>query len=183
MPRFAQLALAALLAASPAAGDPPACRSVVVTGDPDYPPFSWSDEGKLRGAAVTVVTSALDRIGLPYEVRDVGPFTRVLYEAAEGRADVVVELSFEKLSHRRIDYFVVGYYPGIAWLTQHHRESEFKGLRPFVTESDNYVGWSKAGACIGRLPDFDAALAKMVRTGEVRRAIDASIAALRPRRR
>ncbi|MBV8466423.1 MAG: transporter substrate-binding domain-containing protein [Burkholderiales bacterium] len=68
------------------------CHSVVVSADPEFPPFAWYDGERLRGAGVEVVTSALTRMHLPYEVRYVGPFARLLGEAKKGNIDIVAEL-------------------------------------------------------------------------------------------
>jgi polar amino acid transport system substrate-binding protein len=230
------------------------CERVVVTGDPDYPPFSWYENGKFYGSAIEIVTAALKRIGLPYEVRYVGPFLRALNEARAGSVDIIAELkdnadrraylafskvpifanpvavftradrklpfkewgdltglrggvtlgnkfgggfdeylaaqltvetadrikqNFDKLAYARIDYFVNSYYPALTYLVRANREAEFTALQPFVTASDNFVGWSRASACVGRLEQFDAALTAMVRSGEVRRIQDENFEKLR----
>lgn len=68
------------------------CDRVVVSGDADYQPLSWFDGKELRGAAEAIVGAALDRIGLPFEIRYVGPFKRTLAAAETGEVDVIAEL-------------------------------------------------------------------------------------------
>ncbi|MBV8123729.1 MAG: transporter substrate-binding domain-containing protein, partial [Paucibacter sp.] len=63
-----------------------------VTADPEFPPYAWYDGKQLRGASVDVVTSVLDSMHLPYELRYVGPFVRVLRSARFGEVDIVTEL-------------------------------------------------------------------------------------------
>ena len=82
----------ALLVASGAALGQAACQKVVVTADPEYPPYAWYDGETLRGASVDVVLAVLQAIKLPYELRYVGPFVRVLQNARVGDVDIVTEL-------------------------------------------------------------------------------------------
>ena len=88
------MAATAISLAGPARADAPAgaCDRVIVSGDADYQPLSWFDGNQLRGAAETIVGAALDRIGLPFEIRYVGPFKRVLAAAESGEVDVIAEL-------------------------------------------------------------------------------------------
>jgi polar amino acid transport system substrate-binding protein len=69
-----------------------ACGKVVLSGDPDYPPFSWYDGRAMRGAAIEIAQKALDHAGIAYEVRYVGPFNRVLQAAKTGSIDLIAEL-------------------------------------------------------------------------------------------
>jgi len=80
----------ALLAVSLAARGQ--CTKVVVTADPEYPPYAWYDGQTLRGASVDVVLAVLQAIKLPYELRYVGPFVRVLQTARVGDVDIITEL-------------------------------------------------------------------------------------------
>ncbi|MDM4765029.1 transporter substrate-binding domain-containing protein [Pelomonas sp. SE-A7] len=86
------IALAAGLAPGCAAQGQPACNKVVVTADPEFPPYAWYDGEALRGASVDVVLSVLQAIKLPYELRYVGPFVRVLQTARFGEVDIITEL-------------------------------------------------------------------------------------------
>jgi polar amino acid transport system substrate-binding protein len=223
------------------------CTRVIVSGDPNYSPFSWYDGKAMRGAAQEIVARALDKIGLPHETRYAGPFARMMLEAEHGAVDIVAELkdiperqslfafshtamflnpiavftrtdakiqydqwgdlrslrggitnanrfgggfdefmaenltvelandikgNFDKLAHRHIDYFVTAYYPGMNYLVQAKRQAEFKALQPYVTESANYVGWSKASGCLSRLPELDQALSSMEASGEIAKIIN-----------
>jgi polar amino acid transport system substrate-binding protein len=68
------------------------CTKVVVTADPEYPPYAWYDGQTLRGASVDVVLAVLQAIKLPYELRYVGPFVRALQNARIGEVDIITEL-------------------------------------------------------------------------------------------
>jgi len=54
---------------------------------------------------------------------------------------------------------------------------DFIALKPFVTEVDNFVGWSKRSPCLDRLQEFDAVVAAMVKDGTAERALKENIAA------
>lgn len=69
-----------------------ACAKVVISGDPDYPPFSWYDGRAMHGAAIEIAQKAFEHAGIPFEVRYVGPFNRVLQSAKNGSVDLVAEL-------------------------------------------------------------------------------------------
>ena len=243
---------ATLLAMAVAAAHAGECRSVVVTADPEFPPFAWYDGEHFHGASLDIVTGALDRIGLPYQIRYVGPFARVLHAAQAGTVDIVSELkrtperlaflaftdatlfrnptavfvprtlpikylqwedlkpykggvtngtrfgggfdeylatnlhtdaaygikeNFAKLEAHRIDYFVSPYYPAMSYLDAVQQAEDFIALKPFVTEVDNFVGWSKRSPCLDRLPEFDAVVAAMVKDGTAERALKENIAA------
>lgn len=235
-----------------------ACKRVILTGDPDYPPFSWYENSEFKGSAIEIAALALKRIQLPYEIRHVGPFQKVLDSAKVGTVDLIAELkntperraylsystipifanpvaiftqadrktvynnwddliglrggmtvdnkfgggldefaasrlsietgsrigqNFSKLANGQIDYFINSYYPALAYLIRERKENEFKLLQPFATTSDNFVGWSKASPCLGKLAEFDVALAAMVRSGEVRRILEANLDRMRQDRR
>ncbi len=68
------------------------CTKVVMTADPDYPPLSWADDKGLRGVSFDLAALALDRLGVAYEIRAVGPFPRILREAQKGEIDLITSL-------------------------------------------------------------------------------------------
>lgn len=68
------------------------CRKVIVSADPEFPPFAWYDGKTLRGASVDVVLAVLRGMKLPYELRYTGPFLRLLHSAEIGQVDIIAEL-------------------------------------------------------------------------------------------
>jgi polar amino acid transport system substrate-binding protein len=68
------------------------CRKVVVSADPEFPPYAWYDGKTLRGASVDVVLTVLRSMGLPYELTYEGPFARLLLTARRGGVDIITEL-------------------------------------------------------------------------------------------
>lgn len=68
------------------------CNKVVLSADPEYPPLHWYDGQTLRGASIDIATKVLGDLHLPYEVRYLGPWARVLATAQAGQIDMVVTL-------------------------------------------------------------------------------------------
>ncbi len=68
------------------------CKKVVVSADPEFPPYAWYDGKTLRGASVDVVLTVLRGMKLPYELRYAGPFARLLRFAQTGEVDIITEL-------------------------------------------------------------------------------------------
>ena len=219
------------------------CTKVVISADSDYAPLHWYDGKRLTGASIEIATRALSALNIPYEVRYVGPFHRVLKEAESGevalvsslkntperqqylayasvplfrnpiavfvarnnrfpfsgwkdligkrgaitlgnqfgggfdefmRDNLIIEtaqkvyMNFSKLDSGRIDYLITGYYTGVIYLNQSGQSDRFMPLRPFVSESDNYIAMSRANPCVKLLPRINAQLEAMQKRGELR---------------
>lgn len=219
------------------------CTKVVISADSDYAPLHWYDGKRLTGASIEIATRALSALHIPYEVRYVGPFHRVLKEAESGevalvsslkntperqqylayasvplfrnpiavfvarnnrfpfsgwkdligkrgaitlgnqfgggfdefmRDNLIIEtaqkvyMNFSKLDSGRIDYLITGYYSGMIYLNQTGQSENFMPLRPFVSETDNYIAMSKASPCVKYLPRINAQLEAMQKRGELR---------------
>lgn len=219
------------------------CAKVIISADSDYAPLHWYDGKRLTGASIEIATRALTALKIPYEVRYVGPFHRVLKEAESGAVSMVASLkntperqqylaftavplfrnpiaifvardkafayagwkdlvgkrgaitlgnqfgggfdefmrdhlsietaqkvymNFTKLDSGRIDYLITGYYSGMIYLNQSGQADRFVALRPFVSETDNYIAMSKASPCVKYLPRLNAQLELMQKRGELR---------------
>ncbi|CAN5813111.1 hypothetical protein BH11PSE12_BH11PSE12_04770 [soil metagenome] len=70
----------------------PGCEKVIISADPSYPPLHWYDGTDMQGASLAVVTRIFSDLGIPYELRYLGPFNRVLAAAQSGAIDVVATL-------------------------------------------------------------------------------------------
>ncbi len=219
------------------------CNKLVISADSDYAPLHWYDGKRLTGASIEIATRALTALDIPFEVRYVGPFHRVLSEAESGdvamisslkntperqqylaftsvplfsnpiavfvardrrfafsgwkdlvgkrgaitlgnqfgggfdefmRDNLTIEtaqkvyMNFTKLDSGRIDYLITGYYSGVIYLNQSGQTDRFMPLRPFVSETDNYIALSKASPCVKYLPRINAQLELMQKRGELR---------------
>jgi len=232
------------------------CTQLVLAADPAYPPLHWYDGQTLRGASLEIAKRVLEDIGQPYEVRYVGPFTRVMALAEHGEIDMVVTLkktperekfllfpatpalsnpvavfaqrnhnfefrsrqdlvglrggmtrgnvfgggfdeymnthltietantpdqNFSKLGAGRIDYFITGYFAGMAFLLKRGEEEKFVALRPFVADTDNFIALTRNGRCADKLPAIEARLAALKKNGVLEDLVRQSLVAWRER--
>jgi polar amino acid transport system substrate-binding protein len=216
------------------------CTKAIVAADPSYPPLHWFDGQTMQGASIAIIKRVLDDLKIAYEVRTVGPLTRVLAAAERGDIDIVVTLkktperegfllypktpaldnpiavftarerpikfggrgdliglnggitrgnvfgdgfdeyleknltveaadspesNFGKLALGRIDYFITGYYAGMAYLLKRGDDSHFKVEIPFLVNTPNYVTLTRKGHCAGQLEAIDARLAQLKKSG------------------
>lgn len=77
------------------------------------------------------------------------------------------ESNFEKLALGRIDYFITGYYTGMALLLKRGDEERFVAKTPFLVDTANYLALARKGKCVGRLEQIDAKLLQLKATGVV----------------
>ncbi|MET3118225.1 polar amino acid transport system substrate-binding protein [Undibacterium sp. GrIS 1.8] len=68
------------------------CEKIIISADPAYPPLHWYDGTTMHGASVAVAKRIFTDLGVPYEIRYLGPFNRVLAAAQSGTIDLVVTL-------------------------------------------------------------------------------------------
>jgi len=80
------------------------CAKLVLSADPDYQPLHWYDGERLRGASIDLATHILDDLKIPYEVRYLGPWKRVLAVAASGGIDMVATLKLLPERERYLNY-------------------------------------------------------------------------------
>ncbi|MBP0597700.1 transporter substrate-binding domain-containing protein [Herbaspirillum sp. LeCh32-8] len=84
------LLLATVAVTTPARGAE--CAKLVVSADSDYAPLHWYDGKRLTGASIEIARRALTALDIPFEVRYVGPFHRVLKDAETGEVAMVASL-------------------------------------------------------------------------------------------
>ena len=68
------------------------CTKIVISADSDYGPLHWYDGTKLTGVSIDIATTALKVMHVPYELRYMGPFQRVLEGAKSGEVDMITSL-------------------------------------------------------------------------------------------
>lgn len=97
-----------LLAAGAQAFHPTgSCSKLVASGNPQYPPYLWRDPAspeQLIGANQELLQWLSQEIGLPIEVRYVGPWSRVQEEARAGRIDMIAGAFFTLPRTEYMDY-------------------------------------------------------------------------------
>lgn len=84
------------------------CQKLVATGNPEYSPYLWrdpEDENKLIGANADLMQLLSKEIGIPIEVRYMGPWSRVQELARAGRIDLIAGAFFTNARLDYMDYF------------------------------------------------------------------------------
>jgi polar amino acid transport system substrate-binding protein len=238
IPRFLVATSAVLLVATLDANAQ--CNRLVLTADPAYPPMHWYDGETLQGASIEIAKRVLDDLKIPYEVRFVGPFPRVIALAERGEVDMVASLkktperegfllyprtpalsnpvavfasrerpfefkersdliglkggitrgnqfgdglddyirekltvedannpehNFSKLGLGRIDYFVTGFYTGMAYLLKRGDEDRFVAKTPYLADTPNYIALTRRGHCADKLELINARLTVLKKSG------------------
>lgn len=84
------------------------CKSLIATGNPEYPPYLWrdpEDENRLIGANAEWMQLLAKEIGIPIDIKYVGPWGRVQEEAKLGRVDLLAGAFFTLPRLEYMDYF------------------------------------------------------------------------------
>jgi len=148
------------------------CKKLVATGNPEYPPFLWrdpDDESHLIGANADLMQSLSKEIGIPIEVKYLGPWARVQEEAKLGRVDLLAGAFFTLPRLDYMDYF----YPAfretrtVIWVKKNSR-LEYKKWPDLIgkngiTVINNSFGeefdrYAKSALKISTVPSLEQAL-------------------------
>jgi len=109
------------------------CSPLVLTADPDYPPMHWYDGKTLQGASIAIAKRVLEDLSIPYEVRYLGPFPRVVDAAKRGDVDMVATL---KRTPEREEFLLFPKTPAlanpVAAFVARSRKIEFKSRADLV---------------------------------------------------
>ena len=141
--------LLGLLPAHSAQAADKACRQLVASGNPQYPPYLWrdpADEGRLIGANADLMQLLGKELGIPIELRYIGPWGRVQEEARAGRIDLIAGAFWTLARTEYMDYFHPAFREtrSIVWVRQaaklnYRRWSDLVGLQG-VTVINNSFG-------------------------------------------
>ncbi len=85
-----------------------ACTALLASGNPQYPPYLWRDpldENRLIGANADLMQLLAKEIGVPIELRYVGPWGRVQEETRAGRVDLIAGAFWTSPRTEYMDYF------------------------------------------------------------------------------
>ncbi|SDG90180.1 substrate-binding periplasmic protein [Propionivibrio dicarboxylicus] len=80
--------------------------------------------------------------------------------------------NFRKLDSGRIDYFVTGYYMGMAMLSSAQIKDHIVALRPFVSDQAIHLGFSKRSPYRTLLPEIDRKLAQLTADGTLAKILN-----------
>lgn len=84
------------------------CKSLVATGNPEYPPYLWrdpEDETRLIGANADLMQLLAKELGVAIDVKYAGTWARVQEEAKLGRIDLIAGAFFTVPRLEYMDYF------------------------------------------------------------------------------
>jgi polar amino acid transport system substrate-binding protein len=85
------------------------------------------------------------------------------------------EASFGLMELGRVEYFITGYYTGMALLWKRGDNTGFVALEPFLVDTPNYLALTRKGNCADKLEQIDARLAVLKKAGVLDEILRASI--------
>ena len=157
-----------------------ACKQLVATGNPEYPPYLWrdgADGSHLVGANADLMQMVAKEIGIPIEVRYVGSWARVQEEARLGRIDLIAGAFFtvERLDYMDYVYPAFRETRSVVWGLQsaplkYRQWSDLKNLSG-MTVINNSFGedfdrYAKKNLKINTVPSLEQAF-KILQLGRV----------------
>ena len=99
----------------------PRCSTLIVSGNPEYPPLLWRDDqhaGYLIGAVPALLREITEPLGVKVEVRDIGSWARVQHLARQGNVDMVAGafITSERIGY--MDYLLppITHLPTAVWV-------------------------------------------------------------------
>jgi polar amino acid transport system substrate-binding protein len=94
-----------MLAAMPAPGHAEdACKSIVMTGHPDYPIIAYRDGDAIAGAAPMLVEEIGKQLGVPVESKYMGNWQAAQDAVRSGKADMIVGVYYNQDRAAFLDY-------------------------------------------------------------------------------
>ena len=63
---------------------------IIISGNPEYPPFMWRDGSRIVGVSTDLTVIILSRLNQPHQNRYTGPWKRVQENARVGEVDLIV---------------------------------------------------------------------------------------------
>jgi polar amino acid transport system substrate-binding protein len=166
-------ALACGLALAGAAQAQDACKQLIASGNPEYPPYLWrdpDDENRLVGANTEMMQWLAKEIGTPIEVRYSGPWGRVQEEVRLGHVDLIAGAFFTVPRTDYMDYFYPAFQEtrSAIWTRGDNKALAFKRWADLVgkqgvTVINNSFGeefdrYAKDKLCINQVASLEQAI-------------------------
>ncbi|WP_304099708.1 substrate-binding periplasmic protein [Marinobacter antarcticus] len=101
--------LLALMVFSEAGAAEPLCKTLMASGNPEYPPLLWEDARApkhLTGAATALLEEVLEPLGMKLEVRNLGSWARVQRLARMGELDMIAGAFINSERIQYMDYLL-----------------------------------------------------------------------------
>lgn len=156
------------------------CDKLVVTGNPEYPPYLWrdpTDDTRLVGANADLMQLLAKEIGISVEMRYVGNWARVQEVVRSGRADMIAGAFYTLPRLEYMDYFYPAFREtrSVIWVQagkplKYKQWSDLRGLKG-VTVINNSFGesfdrYAKESLSIDAVASLESAL-KVLQAGRV----------------
>ncbi len=129
------------------------------------PPLDYADRSDLIGLRGVVTRGNLFGNGLDEFVKD----KLQIQEVSQPEA------GFGLMQLGRADYFLTGYYTGMALMLKRGEEARFVGREPFLVDTPNYLALTRLGKCADKLEQIDARLALLKKAGVLDDIVRASL--------
>jgi polar amino acid transport system substrate-binding protein len=133
---------------------PALSNPVAVFGSREHP-FDFQDRTDLEGLRGGITRGNLFGGGVDEYLKD-----KLNVEVSNSP-----ESNFEKLAMGRLDYFVTGYYTGMALLLKRGDEERFLVKAPFLVDTPNYLVLTRKGKCADKLELIESRLALLKKNG------------------
>lgn len=114
--------VAMLMAPAVASASPETqCKTLIVSGNPEYPPLLWrapQNPGHLVGAVPALLREIVEPLGLEVIVRDLGSWARVQHMARKGDVDMVAGAFITSERILYMDYLLppITHLPTVVWV-------------------------------------------------------------------
>ncbi|MGO1499964.1 MAG: substrate-binding periplasmic protein, partial [Marinobacter sp.] len=99
----------------------PSCKTLIVSGNPEYPPLLWEDPHnpeRLTGATTALLAEVLEPLGVTLDAQNLGSWARVQRLARVGELDMIAGafMTSERIQH--MDYLLppFTYLPTSVWV-------------------------------------------------------------------
>lgn len=106
--RLFPVLIALIVSCNAGAAEPP-CKTLTVSGNPEYPPLLWENPRapeRLTGAAIALLQEILEPFGVKLEVRSLGSWARVQRLARVGELDMIAGAFITSERIQYMDYLL-----------------------------------------------------------------------------
>lgn len=93
-----------LLAALPVWAQPDS--PLTITGDPEFPPISWNNQGKLKGLGLELAQQILTDMDIPFQVTPFSSWAVVQSKVEQGAVDLLVSAYTNKEREKHLSFSV-----------------------------------------------------------------------------
>ena len=220
-------------------------EKLIISGNPEYPPITWRENNTIVGVSAELAKMIFTELGVPFEIKYTGPWSRVQANAMIGKIDMISSayinperktyldftipfmvdpvsvfvkkgkpfpfnkwtdlikkkgntvrgesygdefdefiedkldvdrvsttiLNFRKLEAERIDYAIIGLYPGLASASINGFENKIEVLPHYILTANFYMAFSKKSKFKYLLPKVNEILQRLKNEGAIEKLV------------